>query len=139
MAAIVAPTVAVCKLTVGCGAAPTLWAAEVALVADTTFGWLYFCQASQSMTREKEKTSSRRRRRLSMNGLCEKFQGGVSGKFQGTGSKPPEFQGWQREMRFRPRPVPLKAPYFCTASAVYSEQLGKKRQRRPKKGLIAYW
>ena len=59
-------------------------------------------------------------------------------KNQGTGSNPPEFQGWQRNIRLRPSCAPLSAPYFSTASAVYSEQLGKKRQRRPRIGLITY-
>ena len=48
------------------------------------------------------------------------------------------FHGWQRDMRASTRRVPLNAPCFSTASAAYSEQLGKNRQRRPRKGLIAY-
>jgi hypothetical protein len=76
------------------------------------------------MTSENEKTKTRIRRRLSMNGLY---------KNQGTGSKPPGFHGWQRDMRLRPRQAPLHAPYFSTASAVYSEQLGKNGSGSPER------
>ena len=38
----------------------------------TSLGLLYFCQASQSMTSEKEKIHNRMRRRLSMNDLLGK-------------------------------------------------------------------
>ena len=48
---------------------PSIEAAVDPVCAGTS-GWLYFCQASQSMTSESEKTNTRIRRRVSMNGLC---------------------------------------------------------------------
>jgi hypothetical protein len=52
-----------CRLEVGCGVGVS---AVLTVVEATAFGWLYFCQASQSMTSENEKMRRRSRRRLSM-------------------------------------------------------------------------
>jgi hypothetical protein len=41
---------------------------------------------------------------------------------------PPLENGWQRNSRRTPIIPPFKAPYFCTASRVYCEQVGWKRQ-----------
>ncbi len=51
-----------------------------------------------------------------------------------TGSSPPLQKGWQRKIRFTPSQVPFNTPYFATASIVYVEQVGSKRQEGGKKG-----
>ena len=42
----------------------------------------------------------------------------------GTGSFPPGFQGWHRQILFIPSQPPFKSPYLTIACLVYSEQVG---------------
>ena len=57
---------------------------------------------------------------------------------QRTGSYPPSENGWQRRSRRRPIAVPFKAPYWATASAAYSEQVGVNRQAGGRSGESVY-
>ena len=47
----------------------------------------------------------------------------------GTGSYPPSWNGWQRNIRRSARYPPLMAPYFSTASSAYCEHVGVNRQQ----------
>ena len=49
---------------------------------------------------------------------------------------PPGCSGWQRQTRFVPNHTPLAVPCFCTASYMYMEQVGWKRQCWPSNGLM---
>ena len=54
----------------------------------------------------------------------------------GTGSWPPGHRGWHRARRLTVSQLPLPAPKRWMASIEYSEQVGTKRQRCPRSGLI---
>ena len=56
------------------------------------------------------------------------------GVLQRTGSNPPSWNGWQRNRRRVPIQTPRAAPYLWTASIMYSEQVGWKRQADGKSG-----
>src|SRR6266581_245763 len=120
-------------VSVGVGTAAALGAAGAFDTAG--LGWLCFCHASQSIISEKVNTSSRTSRRLSIADLFVICSGG--GATQGTGSKPPGCQGWQRPTRFMASQTPRAAPWRRNASIAYSAQLGWKRQLLPSHGLMA--
>lgn len=48
----------------------------------------------------------------------------TGGLRRGTGSIPPGFKGWQRQIRLVPSHTPLTRPHSWIASKVYWEQLG---------------
>ncbi len=59
--------------------------------------------------------------------------------FWGTGSYPPLQKGWQRIRRQATSRDPRTKPCVLKARAVYSEQVGWKRQEGGYKGEMQYW